>query len=86
MIRLRLGRVQIVPYGPSLMLLKRISLAPAHLFIDHGPNIFRRTRTEGLLAINLSHHLSQDEISETAFARSVDGTGAKLAGDPVAAE
>ena len=86
MIRLRLGRVQIVPYGPSLMLLKRISLAPAHLFIDHGPNIFRRPRNGGQLAINRSRHLNQNEISEAAFAWSLDETGAKLAGNPVAAE
>jgi hypothetical protein len=83
--RLRLGRVQIEPFGPSPMLLKRISRAPAHLFIGHGSNIFRRTRNDGLLAITSSRHLNEDEISEAAFAQSLDETGAKLAGNPVPA-
>jgi hypothetical protein len=86
MIRLRLGRAQIEPYDPSPMLLTRISRAPAHLFIGHGPNIFRRPRNDSLLAINRSRHLNQNEISEAEFARSLDETGAKLAGNPVAAE
>jgi hypothetical protein len=50
------------------------------------PNIFRGTRNDGLLAINSSRHLNQNEFSEAAFARSPNESGAKLAGNPVAAE